>query len=98
MRRVTPPDITRRTAEKGRDLLMTKKRLVAFGATLAVAAGVLATSAFAPACGTPGGNHHSNARAPAPAEGPPRPRTALSATGRATAAPRLNTAAAVATR
>ncbi|HEY8722620.1 MAG TPA: trypsin-like serine protease [Gaiellaceae bacterium] len=37
---------------------MTKKRLVTFGATVAVAAGVLATSAFALVGGTPDGNQH----------------------------------------
>lgn len=45
------------TAEKGREL-MTKKRLVAFGATAAVAACALATSAFALVGGTPDGNQH----------------------------------------
>jgi hypothetical protein len=56
------------TAEKGRDL-MTKKRLVAFGATAAVAACVLATSAFALVGGTPDGNQHPYVGAMVSSEG-----------------------------
>ena len=65
---------------------MTKKRLVAFGATLAVAAGVLATSAFALVGGTPDGNQHPYVGALATHDGRLCTGTALSATVMVTAA------------
>ena len=65
---------------------MTKKRFVAFGATLAVAAGVLATSAFALVGGTPDGNRHPYVGALATRDGRLCSGTALSATVMVTAA------------
>jgi hypothetical protein len=65
---------------------MTKKRLVAFGATLAIAAGALATSAFALVGGTPDGNQHPYVGALATHDGRLCTGTALSATVMVTAA------------
>jgi hypothetical protein len=65
---------------------MTKKRVVALGATLAVAAGVLATSAFALVGGTPDGNGHPYVGALATRDGRLCSGTALSATVMVTAA------------
>lgn len=65
---------------------MTKKRFVAFGATLAVAAGVLATSAFALVGGTPDGNGHPYVGALVTHDGRLCTGTALSATVMVTAA------------
>jgi hypothetical protein len=65
---------------------MTKKRLIAFGATAAVAACVLATSAFALVGGTPDGNGHPYVGALATHDGRLCTGTALSATVMVTAA------------
>ncbi len=65
---------------------MTKKRLVAFGAALAVVTGVLATSAFALVGGTPDGNQHPYVGALATRDGRLCTGTAFSATVMVTAA------------
>ena len=65
---------------------MTKKRFVALGATIVVAAGALATSAFALVGGTPDGNHHPYVGALATHDGRLCTGTALSATVMVTAA------------
>lgn len=65
---------------------MTTKRLVALGAILVVAAGALATSAFALVGGTPDGNQHPYVGALATRDGRLCTGTALSATVMVTAA------------
>jgi len=75
---------------------MTKKRLVALGATMAVAACALTTSAFALVGGTPDGNGHPYVGALATHDGRLCSGTALSATVMVTAAHCFGTGEAVA--